>query len=191
MVAFRWSVRCRFRTLGGVVVRPRKVSSPVQPCPGPALFASASTQVPPLLRGGCGLRRIDATTGAPTARAARPALGGTPPWTGGVGRCCPTARDLPACLGLPSCRVALADPAGIHDAHGTRAGRRVAAFVVPAAARLAGCGIVEAHPMSSAFVATRRLPRRLAWGSASQPHPGHRASVVNRLARPLGLEPSW
>ena len=49
-----------------------------------------------------------------------------PPWWGyapngrGAGRGCrPTARDLPAYPGRTSCRVALADPDGIHDAHGT------------------------------------------------------------------------
>ena len=144
---------------------------------------------PPSLRGGWGLRRIDATT-RDSDFSRRPArLGGFAPLDGWLGRCRPTARDLPACLGLPSCRVALAGPAGIHDAHVTIAGRRVAAFAVPTAARLTGCRIFEAHQMRSAFVATRRFHRRPAWGSASRPHPGHRVSVVNRLTRPVGLAP--
>ena len=97
MVALRWSVRCRFRTLGGVVIRPRKVSSPVQPCPGPALFASASIQVPPSLRGGCGLRRIDATT-RDSDFSRRPArLGGVHPHGRGVGTL-PSHGPRPSCL---------------------------------------------------------------------------------------------
>ena len=156
-----------------------------------AVRARIDPSAPPSLRGGCGLRRIDATT-RDSDFSRRPArLGGIAPLDGWLGRCRPTARDLPAYLGRPSCRVALADPAGINDAHVTIVGRRVAAFAVPTAARLTGCRIFEAHQMRFTFVATRQFHRRPACGSASRPHPGHRVSVVNRLTRPVGLAPTW